>query len=214
MHVQPAQEGFADLAVALRHGLPFRARLRVEEDGAEHGLHVPARRLSVPGEGLGDARHVGRRRVRLHQALDQQAADEGPHVRMLEEVVDGGLDVFEAALSGRHDLAAQQALGPGLVEFLEHDHGRVEHRILLAEEDRVALHVLAVGQAREDLREFADVTVVVGRDRPPVRIEPLAAVGVQFEQPDGEQLHDLARVVLVRKVLATGSDFALFTCER
>ena len=52
-------------------------------------------------------------------------------------------------------------------------------------------------EAGEDAGEFGDVAVVVGRDRLAAGVELAAAIGVQFPQPDGEQLHDLSGEILI-----------------
>ncbi|MEZ5458351.1 MAG: hypothetical protein R3E65_03145 [Steroidobacteraceae bacterium] len=51
--------------------------------------------------------------------------------------------------------------------------------------------------AREHARETLDDGLVIGRNRLAGRIEARRAVGVELDEPDREQLHQLARVVLV-----------------
>ena len=55
------------------------------------------------------------------------------------------------------------------------------------------------GPPREDLGQAGDVGLRVGGKRPPRDVALGRAVRVQLEQADGHELHDLARIVLVRR---------------
>ena len=81
------QHRLAQLAVA-RIELDVAARLGIDEDRVDHRLQVAAHALSVVVEDRRDARDVLRRRIAGDQLLDELPADEGPDIRVHEDVVD------------------------------------------------------------------------------------------------------------------------------
>ena len=54
-----------------------------------------------------------------------------------------------------------------------------------------------IGPAGEDFRQAGDHRLVVSGDRIAVSVEHRASIGIQFGQAEGEELHQLARVILV-----------------
>ncbi len=57
------------------------------------------------------------------------------------------------------------------------------------------------------MSEALDDRLIVGGNRLALRVLAWRAVGIQFDQPDGEELHQLARVVFIRADVARGIGF-------
>jgi len=95
-----------------QHGLPqvaegrirWRcARFRIEEHGRDDGLHVAAgtgaehgtagTRVVAAVEGLRDVLDVVRAGVAGHELLDERLADEGTNIVVVEDVVQGSLEL-------------------------------------------------------------------------------------------------------------------------
>ena len=97
------QHGLPQHPVA-RIGLDVAARLRVEEHGPQHGLHVAAHAVAVVVECGRHARDVRRRRIAGDQLADQVLRHERARVGMQEHVGDDHVDVALRRLSrGSHD---------------------------------------------------------------------------------------------------------------
>jgi len=64
------------------------ARLGVQQDGGDHGLHIAPDAFSVIGESRGHPLHVSRARIALHQVLDQQLSCKRPDIGMVEDIVE------------------------------------------------------------------------------------------------------------------------------
>ncbi len=172
----------------------------VEQNRLDDGLHAPAHAVPVVGERRRDALDVSGARVRGHEALNEAARDEGTHVRMPEQVVNGGVDVLQAGLPRGNVPPANEVFRAGFVVLFVHAHRPRPHRLAVAE--------VAVGtverKAREDLRQLGDVVVVVRGNRLPASVPQVRSVRFELEQPDRKELHDLARVVLVGESPAAG----------
>ena len=187
-----AQHRLAQLAggrVGQRGGVG--ARLGVEQHRAHHRPQVALDAGAVVVEGRRHARHVGRAGLARDQALDQLAADEGAHVGVRDERIERQPQARQAVGAGR-DHAAEKALLAGLVARRDLHHRRDHPAGVVDGADR------GVGlPAGEDAGELADVGLAVALERDAVGAEARAAVGCELHQPDREQLHQLARVVLV-----------------
>ncbi len=110
---------------------------------------------------------------------------------MLEDEVEREAQVLLRRLAAGADDTVEQRLRRLLVVALPG-----LHRLVVRRRPIPALRV-RVGPAREDLRETLDDRLVVGRDRLQEGVEQHAAVGIELQESDREQLLDLARVVLV-----------------
>ena len=146
--------------------------------------------------------------------LNQLLRDERGRIGVRQERVHRDQEIVVRDLAGRdHERRSERqvflrdvvpVLGAGRTT---HDPAR-DRRIALARRhvggivDRGVPLVCArqrpVRPPRHDLRHFGDVGLRVRRDRVVARIEQQCPVHVQFPEPDREELHDLARVVLVR----------------
>ena len=83
------------------------ARFRVQQDGLDHRQHVSANALPVIRKRSRDAADVAIGRIRSDETLNKQTTDEGSRVGMLNEVVDGIVDVLQTGLtSGDHRFAS------------------------------------------------------------------------------------------------------------
>ena len=70
-------------------------RFGIEQDGFDNRFHVAAHTLAVIGKRSRDTRNVCRARVGCDQALDQLPANKRADIRMIEETIDGIVDVSE-----------------------------------------------------------------------------------------------------------------------
>lgn len=172
----------------------------IEKDGFDDGFHVATDAAAVVGEGGGDAVDIGGAGVGGDEALDELFADEGPHVGMIEEVVDGGVDVGESCGAGvagtggagGEGMGAEEEFGVAVVFGVPHFHGH-------GEDIRVGVEDVAVaeGESGEDAGEFGDVAVVISGDGLAFGVELAGAVGVELPEADGEKLHDFPGEVFV-----------------
>src|ERR1700680_5065572 len=87
------------------------ARLRIGQDGSDHRFHVAAYTLTVVVEYGGNAAHVLRCRVAGHELLNELLSDEGPDVRMHENIVNRKRELALRRQSGRCDRAIQEGSG-------------------------------------------------------------------------------------------------------
>jgi hypothetical protein len=111
---------------------------------------------------------------------------------MREDVVERSGEIRPRGAAGRHRRAVQQRLRTGVMESLEglHRLKPVERRLM---EGRRAPE----GPSREHVSECLDRTLVVGRQRDAGTVDPHRAVRLEQLEADREQLHELARIVLV-----------------
>ena len=86
---------------------------------------------------------------------------------------------------------------------VEHHHGRVKHSSV-APELRFLTVCTSIGQTRENLGEFTNISVVVGGDWPAIGIQFLGTVRVQLVNTDGEELHDLTGVIFIGEGIGIG----------
>ncbi len=208
------ENGLAHLAEAWVAELCGRARLRVKQDRCDGGAQVaplagacsPLSRGEAPRvERLGDARYVSRRWVARHQTLDELPRYEWADVRMVRNRVERDAQV-PVGIGGRacRDHRREEALLRNRVEArvaLHEEHFAVRILRAAAVEARVGLVRARPAESREHARQADDVAAVVSLHRLPVD-ELRRAVRVQFVETDGEELHHLARVVLVGHAIA------------
>ncbi|MNS96031.1 hypothetical protein D3C72_1303120 [compost metagenome] len=64
-------------------------RLRIEQHGAQHRLHVAAHASAIVGKRGCYPAHIGGAGIAGDEPLDQLAAEEGPRVRVVEQGVKG-----------------------------------------------------------------------------------------------------------------------------
>ena len=156
--------------------------------------------LSVVVEHRGDARHVSPRRVARDEPLDQLSRNERADIRVIEDIVERRLEVLLRGLTIRQDRLRDTRIAQ---QFLR------ARRVLL----RVRLHRLNLGRVGalrrreerssgvvptgEDVGEALDHGLVVGRKGIAGPVHRHAPVRVQLDEPDREQLHELAGVILV-----------------
>src|SRR5262249_39712773 len=92
--------------------------LHGEEDRLQRRSHVAAHARAVgrkPLEGLGHAGDVAWARIARHEVLDELASEEGPDVRVAEDLVEGGGEVLRTrAARGEHE-PVEQLLRPRVV---------------------------------------------------------------------------------------------------
>ena len=147
-----------------------------------------------------DARHVSPRRVARDEALDELSRDERSDIRVIEDIIERGLEVLLRGLTLGQDRLCDTRVAQ---QFLR------ARRVLL----RIRLHRLNLGRVRapglreersarvvptgEDVGKALDHGLVVGGKRIAGRVHRHAPVRVQLYQPDREQLHELAGVILV-----------------
>jgi hypothetical protein len=86
------------------------ARLGVEQDRGNYRLHIAPYAAPVIGECRGNPLDVGRARIALHQMLDQDLADERPHVRMVENIVERVTHILLRRKSRRLRVTVHQLL--------------------------------------------------------------------------------------------------------
>ena len=67
----------------------------VQQDRGDSGLHIAADTVTVVDECGGDALHVGRAGIALHQMLDQEFGDEWRHIRVIEDVVECVVEILQ-----------------------------------------------------------------------------------------------------------------------
>jgi hypothetical protein len=132
--------------------------------------------------------------------LDQLSRDEGTDVRVMKNVIERRFEIlFRRLTGGQHRLRDTRVAQ----QFLR------TRRVLL----RVRLHRLDLSRVRslrlreesrpgvvpsgEDVCKALDHRLVVGRKRIAGAVHRHAAVGLQLHEPDREQLHELAGVVLI-----------------
>ncbi len=125
---------------------------------------------------------------------------------MVEQGVERGLEGVLAGRVGGDRHAAEMdrriaVLGGIELHRIDAEFVR-DHRIILP----VDVDVLHTGKivivAGEDMRQVHDVVLAVGIDRAAVGVLLFGPVGVEHAQPDREELHHLARIILIG--LATG----------
>ena len=201
-----AQHRFADAAEGGLLAGVVAPRFFIQQHGADHGLHVATHALTVVVEGAGHTPHVGGRGVAGDQTLDQLPTDEGADVRVVEEGVQRHLQVGGGAGLAFGDGGAQEALFQrGVVLVIGHHRSRlalvgVLCAVARTEEALVGQPSAIPAPAGEDARQADHVVVAVGGNGPALGILLRRTVQVQLLQPDGEELHHFAGVVLVRRL--------------
>jgi hypothetical protein len=131
---------------------------------------------------------------------------------MIEQGVQGNaqvaLGIGRLPLSHRGDGAAEETLlggrvevGVGRMPVVGLHRAHIAFRVCIVAEEATVGPIGRAGAripapAREDLGQPLDIGMRVGLHRLPVD-QPGRAIGVQFDQANREQLHDLARIVLV-----------------
>ena len=209
-HRRQLQHRFLELA---EHGVVHDGRvagLLVQQDRADHGLHVPA--LT---EHAGDALDVIRARIRGHETLDQPFRDVGGCPAVRRERIHDDVEFLAGRRPRRnHELDAVVAeqeffgivvprtkefhrLGPAVLVTVAEV---VAQREIVVVDHLTAGHRLAEAQPGKHLGHLLDDGIVVGLDGQVVGSELDRSVGVTRDQPEREQLHHLAGVILVRVV--------------
>mmetsp|Transcript_90041 Transcript_90041/g.250109 ORF Transcript_90041/g.250109 Transcript_90041/m.250109 type:complete len:269 (+) Transcript_90041:1758-2564(+) len=177
-----------------------------------HQAHVVDNALGVlagqgPGQlhGAGEAAPPDRPAAERREELRVIAQDQRLHLPMQAlELIRGTLRqegalgdaVFAEPEALAKEVAVQVGLGVHVVHVDVDPHG-INHVLAAPQLDVGALGL--VQEAREDAGKVHDVLVAVRRDVRAVRVALHGTVRVQLVQADGEELHDLPRVVLVRE---------------
>ena len=115
---------------------------------------------------------------------------------MVEDDVERRVHVLDRRLAGRYRPVPEQDLRRGIV--LDGERHHAAEVVGWVGELGYNPGARRVRPAGERAGEVLDRVLVVRGDRLTVRIEPAGAVGVQLALADGEELQELARVVLVR----------------
>ena len=208
--VRHAQHRLPQLAEIGGRGL---AGFGVEQDRPHHRTQVAAHALAVVVEHPGHPGHIGRAGVAGGEALDQLATDEGADIGMVEQRVQPhaqavgrrgvGRDQHRAGLAREQRLLGRGALAGIGLHALQVDQLVGAHRVVgvgKAEGVGGQLRIReAPAPAGEDLGHRHHVGVVVGLDGLAVAVQARAAVLVELDQADAEQLHHLAGKVFVRQ---------------
>ena len=108
-----------------------------------------------------------------------------------------GAITARAGGSRRKLQAAQQRFGVAIVVIIP-----AFHRDSEVARVELEIRVIAEGQPGEHTRQFGNMTVVVSGNGLAIGIKNPCAVGAQLPQTDAEDLHYLAREILVRKYVA------------
>ncbi len=139
---------------------------------------------------------IGRRRVAGHQMLDQLLADERPNILVVEYVVERRFEIAGRTKSRRHRQAVQQNLRRRVVIRCERNHrANIVGRIVNLQRGSGSGRI---GPARVHFRKILDCGLIVswnGLIRHGVELQ--CSILIQLEQPNREQLQQLAGIILV-----------------
>src|ERR1051325_1135971 len=89
-HVSHEQYRFTQVSV-VRIGLSVTASFRIKKDRRDDRFHIAANTRSVVGKYSRTTPDISRARIAGHQLMNHVGADEGAGIRMIEQVVDGGV---------------------------------------------------------------------------------------------------------------------------
>ena len=207
-----AQQGFALLAVGMGIGGVDRARLKVQQNGADDRLEIAAHAGAVIVEFLHDAIEIIAAGMAGHEALDELAADVRAHIRIVKNRVDRLVQIRQTIgvvggrgrdglrpPGGRQDDIVQEQLGAELVVGGDEDHGvgEIGGGIPIGRQSAAGLVGLVIIPAREHARKSADDILAVGRHEGVLRIQHQGSVRPHPVEADGKKLVDFAGVIFV-----------------
>src|SRR5262245_836150 len=134
--------------------------------------------------------------------LDELFADERRHIRVMNNVVDGGVESLLLRLFRSQWAPVQQRLRTPVMVILPALSIAVgPHRITVVRHGPADIGRACQGRcqapASQDPREFLDGMLVVGRDGLSVAIYLTCAILMQQKSADGKKLDDLTRVILI-----------------
>ena len=202
--VREAQQRLADAAPAGLLAGGGVAGFGVEQHGPDDGLHVTPHAVAIVVEGACYTLDIGGRGVAGDQSLDHLSPEEGADVGVVEQRIQRHGDVAHgAAGAGGNGLAQKTFFQRGMVLVVgdHRAHLGILQRIQTgrgAEEAAVRAGVATPAQAGEHPCQPHHVIIAVGGNGAAVAVLFDAAVGVELFEADGEELHHLARIVLVR----------------
>jgi hypothetical protein len=172
------------------------ASFRIREDRGDHSLQVAAHTGTIVAKYIRDALYVLRARIAGNQVFNQLLADERRHRVLRHQRIQHRFQILLRGLPGWNVDAPEDGLRAGVVIAFHREHLTDVVRRIVAPAARAGRG--RIGPPRQRLGHVRDHRLVISGNRMPAGIEDRASIRIQLCKSKREQLHQLARIILVR----------------